>query len=185
MFPAFSPSLPLQPSLIILTSLIYAREPALVEPRAMPGNTTYVAGFVQGAVGDTSPNTCAAFISPTPLPLLTLRGVSQTRRLLRVPGQAVRRSALRSQLIHVRRTCAGVSRARARVHGGRVWVCEQRGDRGAPGQGGGCDFAPRDWGWDDPGGGEREERACVCRYEPVWVCVGEWDEGEDVSGGDG
>ncbi|KAJ7839873.1 Neutral/alkaline nonlysosomal ceramidase [Mycena leptocephala] len=31
----------------------------LVEPRAMPGNTTYVAGFVQGSVGDTSPNTCA------------------------------------------------------------------------------------------------------------------------------
>ncbi|KAJ6616808.1 Neutral/alkaline nonlysosomal ceramidase [Mycena sp. CBHHK59/15] len=32
-----------------------------VEPRAMPGNTTYVAGFVQGAVGDTSPNTLGAF----------------------------------------------------------------------------------------------------------------------------
>ncbi|KAJ6566570.1 Neutral/alkaline nonlysosomal ceramidase [Mycena capillaripes] len=32
-----------------------------VEPHAMPGNTTYVAGFVQGAVGDTSPNTLGAF----------------------------------------------------------------------------------------------------------------------------
>ncbi|KAF7317824.1 hypothetical protein MKEN_00870300 [Mycena kentingensis (nom. inval.)] len=32
-----------------------------VEPNAMPGNTTYVAGFVQGAVGDTSPNTLGAF----------------------------------------------------------------------------------------------------------------------------
>ncbi|KAJ6546078.1 Neutral/alkaline nonlysosomal ceramidase [Mycena vulgaris] len=34
---------------------------ASAEPRAMPGNTTYVAGFVQGAVGDTSPNTLGAF----------------------------------------------------------------------------------------------------------------------------
>ncbi|KAJ7121911.1 Neutral/alkaline nonlysosomal ceramidase [Mycena filopes] len=32
-----------------------------VEPDAMPGNTTYVAGFVQGAVGDTSPNTLGPF----------------------------------------------------------------------------------------------------------------------------
>ncbi|KAJ7351313.1 ceramidase [Mycena albidolilacea] len=32
-----------------------------IEPHAMPGNTTYVAGFVQGAVGDTSPNTLGAF----------------------------------------------------------------------------------------------------------------------------
>ncbi|KAJ6452625.1 Neutral/alkaline nonlysosomal ceramidase [Mycena sanguinolenta] len=32
-----------------------------VEPNAMPGNNTYVAGFVQGAVGDTSPNTLGAF----------------------------------------------------------------------------------------------------------------------------
>ncbi|KAJ7496273.1 Neutral/alkaline nonlysosomal ceramidase [Mycena galericulata] len=32
-----------------------------IEPRAMPGNSTYVAGFVQGAVGDTSPNTLGAF----------------------------------------------------------------------------------------------------------------------------
>ncbi|KAJ7203478.1 ceramidase [Mycena haematopus] len=32
-----------------------------VEPDAMPGNTSYVAGFVQGAVGDTSPNTLGAF----------------------------------------------------------------------------------------------------------------------------
>ncbi|KAJ7290538.1 Neutral/alkaline nonlysosomal ceramidase [Mycena rebaudengoi] len=32
-----------------------------VEPYAMPGNQTYVAGFVQGAVGDTSPNTLGAF----------------------------------------------------------------------------------------------------------------------------
>ncbi|KAJ7702808.1 Neutral/alkaline non-lysosomal ceramidase-domain-containing protein [Mycena rosella] len=28
------------------------------DPTAMPGNASYVAGFVQGAVGDTSPNTC-------------------------------------------------------------------------------------------------------------------------------
>ncbi|KAF7351861.1 hypothetical protein MVEN_01147500 [Mycena venus] len=34
---------------------------ASVEPHAMPGNTTYVAGFVQGTVGDTSPNTLGAF----------------------------------------------------------------------------------------------------------------------------
>ncbi|KAF8155254.1 Neutral/alkaline nonlysosomal ceramidase [Mycena galopus ATCC 62051] len=32
-----------------------------VEPDAMPGNNTYVAGFIQGAVGDTSPNTLGAF----------------------------------------------------------------------------------------------------------------------------
>ncbi|KAJ7144716.1 ceramidase [Mycena crocata] len=32
-----------------------------VEPHVMPGNTSYVAGFVQGAVGDTSPNTLGAF----------------------------------------------------------------------------------------------------------------------------
>ncbi|KAJ7626794.1 Neutral/alkaline nonlysosomal ceramidase [Roridomyces roridus] len=32
-----------------------------IEPGAMPGNQTYVAGFVQGAVGDTSPNTLGAF----------------------------------------------------------------------------------------------------------------------------
>ncbi|KAJ7193999.1 Neutral/alkaline nonlysosomal ceramidase, partial [Mycena pura] len=32
-----------------------------IEPNAMPGNTTYVAGFVQSAVGDTSPNTLGAF----------------------------------------------------------------------------------------------------------------------------
>ncbi|CAK5272171.1 unnamed protein product [Mycena citricolor] len=32
-----------------------------VEPKAMPGNNTYVAGFVQSAVGDTSPNTLGAF----------------------------------------------------------------------------------------------------------------------------
>ncbi|KAJ7074829.1 Neutral/alkaline nonlysosomal ceramidase [Mycena belliarum] len=31
------------------------------DPRAMPGNASYVAGFVQGAVGDTSPNTLGAF----------------------------------------------------------------------------------------------------------------------------
>ncbi|KAJ7110586.1 Neutral/alkaline nonlysosomal ceramidase [Mycena epipterygia] len=34
---------------------------ASVEPSAMPGNGTYVAGFVQSAVGDTSPNTLGAF----------------------------------------------------------------------------------------------------------------------------
>ncbi|KAF7289178.1 hypothetical protein MIND_01378900 [Mycena indigotica] len=34
---------------------------ATIEPNSMPGNTTYVAGFVQGAVGDTSPNTLGAF----------------------------------------------------------------------------------------------------------------------------
>ncbi|KAL5531837.1 hypothetical protein ACEPAF_5400 [Sanghuangporus sanghuang] len=32
-----------------------------VEPNAMPGNTTFVAGFVQSNVGDTSPNTEGAF----------------------------------------------------------------------------------------------------------------------------
>ncbi|KAJ7458594.1 Neutral/alkaline nonlysosomal ceramidase [Mycena latifolia] len=31
------------------------------DPGAMPGNASYVAGFVQGAVGDTSPNTLGAF----------------------------------------------------------------------------------------------------------------------------
>ncbi|KAI0042653.1 Neutral/alkaline nonlysosomal ceramidase [Auriscalpium vulgare] len=34
---------------------------ALVEPNAMPGNTTFVAGFTQANVGDTSPNTLGAF----------------------------------------------------------------------------------------------------------------------------
>ncbi|KAJ7775556.1 Neutral/alkaline nonlysosomal ceramidase [Mycena metata] len=34
---------------------------ASIEPHAIPGNNTYVAGFVQGAVGDTSPNTLGAF----------------------------------------------------------------------------------------------------------------------------
>ncbi|EJD08259.1 Neutral/alkaline nonlysosomal ceramidase [Fomitiporia mediterranea MF3/22] len=33
----------------------------MVEPNAMPGNTTFVAGFVQANVGDTSPNTDGAF----------------------------------------------------------------------------------------------------------------------------
>ncbi|KAI0002253.1 Neutral/alkaline nonlysosomal ceramidase, partial [Russula compacta] len=32
-----------------------------MEPTAMPGNTTFVAGFVQSSVGDTSPNTLGAF----------------------------------------------------------------------------------------------------------------------------
>ncbi|KAJ7766995.1 Neutral/alkaline nonlysosomal ceramidase [Mycena maculata] len=32
-----------------------------MQPKAMPGNGSYVAGFVQGAVGDTSPNTLGAF----------------------------------------------------------------------------------------------------------------------------
>ncbi|KAL4262414.1 Neutral ceramidase [Pleurotus pulmonarius] len=32
-----------------------------VEPTAMPGNTTFVAGFTQSNVGDTSPNTLGAF----------------------------------------------------------------------------------------------------------------------------
>ncbi|KAF7332848.1 hypothetical protein MVEN_02389700 [Mycena venus] len=40
--------------------VVYLYE-ASVEPHAMSGNTTYVAGFVQGAVGDTSPNTLGAF----------------------------------------------------------------------------------------------------------------------------
>ncbi|KAK1236287.1 hypothetical protein PQX77_000448 [Marasmius sp. AFHP31] len=34
---------------------------ALVEPSAMPGSTTFVAGFTQANVGDTSPNTLGAF----------------------------------------------------------------------------------------------------------------------------
>lgn len=34
---------------------------AMVEPNAMPGNTTFVAGFTQSNVGDTSPNTEGAF----------------------------------------------------------------------------------------------------------------------------
>ncbi|KAI0705267.1 Neutral/alkaline nonlysosomal ceramidase [Cerioporus squamosus] len=34
---------------------------ALVEPDAMPGNNTFVAGFTQSNVGDTSPNTLGAF----------------------------------------------------------------------------------------------------------------------------
>ncbi|KAF9258342.1 Neutral/alkaline nonlysosomal ceramidase [Marasmius fiardii PR-910] len=34
---------------------------ASVEPSAMPGNTTFVAGFTQANVGDTSPNTLGAF----------------------------------------------------------------------------------------------------------------------------
>ena len=33
----------------------------MVEPDAMPGNTTFVAGFVQANVGDTSPNTYVFF----------------------------------------------------------------------------------------------------------------------------
>ncbi|PAV23091.1 Neutral alkaline nonlysosomal ceramidase [Pyrrhoderma noxium] len=33
----------------------------MIEPDAMPGNTTFVAGFVQANVGDTSPNTDGAF----------------------------------------------------------------------------------------------------------------------------
>ncbi|KZT04002.1 Neutral/alkaline nonlysosomal ceramidase [Laetiporus sulphureus 93-53] len=33
---------------------------AMVEPSAMPGNTTFVAGFTQSNVGDTSPNTLGA-----------------------------------------------------------------------------------------------------------------------------
>ncbi|KAJ7072962.1 Neutral/alkaline nonlysosomal ceramidase [Mycena amicta] len=32
-----------------------------IEPQSMPGRSAYVAGFVQGAVGDTSPNTLGAF----------------------------------------------------------------------------------------------------------------------------
>jgi neutral ceramidase len=38
----------------------------------MPGNTTYVAGFVQGSVGDTSPNTCAVHHCISPLLLYSL-----------------------------------------------------------------------------------------------------------------
>ncbi|KAL1940348.1 hypothetical protein VTO73DRAFT_8920 [Trametes versicolor] len=34
---------------------------ALIEPNAMPGNNTFVAGFAQSNVGDTSPNTLGAF----------------------------------------------------------------------------------------------------------------------------
>ncbi|KAI0035589.1 Neutral/alkaline nonlysosomal ceramidase [Vararia minispora EC-137] len=34
---------------------------AMVEPNAMPGNTTFIAGFTQSNVGDTSPNTLGAF----------------------------------------------------------------------------------------------------------------------------
>ncbi|KAG7091509.1 hypothetical protein E1B28_010537 [Marasmius oreades] len=34
---------------------------ASVEPSAMPGNTTFIAGFTQANVGDTSPNTMGAF----------------------------------------------------------------------------------------------------------------------------
>ncbi|KAK0221200.1 Neutral/alkaline nonlysosomal ceramidase [Armillaria nabsnona] len=34
---------------------------SLVEPDAMPGNTSFVAGFTQANVGDTSPNTLGAF----------------------------------------------------------------------------------------------------------------------------
>ncbi|RDB20798.1 Neutral ceramidase [Hypsizygus marmoreus] len=34
---------------------------AFVEPSAMPGNTTFIAGFTQSNVGDTSPNTLGAF----------------------------------------------------------------------------------------------------------------------------
>ncbi|KAI0740585.1 Neutral/alkaline nonlysosomal ceramidase [Earliella scabrosa] len=34
---------------------------AMVEPDAMPGNTTFVAGFTQSNVGDTSPNTLGAY----------------------------------------------------------------------------------------------------------------------------
>ncbi|GJE97341.1 neutral/alkaline nonlysosomal ceramidase [Phanerochaete sordida] len=34
---------------------------AMVEPNAMPGNTSFVAGFAQSNVGDTSPNTEGAF----------------------------------------------------------------------------------------------------------------------------
>ncbi|KAH9976114.1 Neutral/alkaline nonlysosomal ceramidase [Lactifluus volemus] len=34
---------------------------SLVEPNAMPGNTTFVAGFAQSNVGDSSPNTLGAF----------------------------------------------------------------------------------------------------------------------------
>ncbi|KAI5120168.1 hypothetical protein M0805_008435 [Coniferiporia weirii] len=34
---------------------------SMVEPNSMPGNTTFVAGFVQANVGDTSPNTLGAF----------------------------------------------------------------------------------------------------------------------------
>ncbi|KNZ74462.1 Neutral ceramidase [Termitomyces sp. J132] len=34
---------------------------SFVEPSAMPGNTTFVAGFTQSNVGDTSPNTLGAF----------------------------------------------------------------------------------------------------------------------------
>ncbi|KIL62472.1 hypothetical protein M378DRAFT_1053387 [Amanita muscaria Koide BX008] len=34
---------------------------SLMEPSAMPGNTTFIAGFTQSNVGDTSPNTMGAF----------------------------------------------------------------------------------------------------------------------------
>ncbi|KAF8341009.1 Neutral/alkaline nonlysosomal ceramidase [Amanita rubescens] len=34
---------------------------SFMEPSAMPGNTTFVAGFIQANVGDTSPNTLGAF----------------------------------------------------------------------------------------------------------------------------
>ncbi|KIK60282.1 hypothetical protein GYMLUDRAFT_43572 [Collybiopsis luxurians FD-317 M1] len=34
---------------------------AMVEPDVMPGNTTFIAGFTQSNVGDTSPNTLGAF----------------------------------------------------------------------------------------------------------------------------
>lgn len=34
----------------------------MVEPDAMPGNTSFVAGFVQANVGDTSPNTYVLFL---------------------------------------------------------------------------------------------------------------------------
>lgn len=116
----------------------------MIEPDTAPGNTSFVAGFIQSNVGDTSPNTCVLrrlSLNRTEVPL-------QSRRILRVPGPAVGRPAMRLPHLHLRQQDRRLPRPRPGLPHLRLRVgqdhrrppvpgCEEGRDR--------VDARARDW----------------------------------------
>lgn len=80
---------------------------AMVEPNSMPGNATFVAGFVQSNVGDTSPNTSVISHSSSQASSTNPRR-QKPRCLLREPRQTMERPALRIRAFYVRKQDTGL-----------------------------------------------------------------------------
>ncbi|KAJ6534217.1 Neutral/alkaline non-lysosomal ceramidase-domain-containing protein [Mycena capillaripes] len=77
-----------------------------VEPHAMPGNTTDVAGFVQGAVGDTSP----------------IRASTLPRAFCEFPGRMILRNSNSAQARGRERDRGGMRAVKGRVQSAHAYV---------------------------------------------------------------